>query len=288
VARRLDLTRPVPRQRLLPKGLTDAQWWTDAGQRYEEYWREFLGEPETFQVGAAWFYQSGEFGAAARMYQHAIDLLHTRYCVEDMRRRHPSPADLAIIDGYLNSLGASLSMHPDAPVQDSIAEVAHRLEDMRQTSKAAGIQADLYRLALRKLEPMARRFGVHINTAVLADPKPNVINHGIFASDNAVVTGNAVAAGHGQAMISGAPQSQATPEQISILLRQFITELARSDRPDRSELAEAADEARQELAAPAPRMARVRILSKGLASAVAGAASLATLATQIEQAIHGL
>lgn len=288
MSRHLDLTRPVPRKRPLPRGLTDAHWWADAHQRYEEYWHEFLGEPETFQVGAVWFYGSGEFGAAALMYQHAIDLLHTRYCVEGMSRRHPSPTDFTIVDGYLNSLGASLSMHPDAPAQDSIAEVAHRLEDIRRTSMAAGIQADLYRLALRKLEPMARRFGVHINTVALADPRPNVINHGIFATDNAVVTRNAVASGHGQATISVAPQAQATPEQISNMLRQFITELAHTDRPDRSELAQAADEAKQELAAPSPRLARLRILSKGLASAVAGAASLATLATQIEQAIHGL
>jgi hypothetical protein len=288
MSRRLDLTRPVPRSRPLPEGLTDRQWWADAGQRYEEYWREFLGEPETFQAGAVWFYQSGEFGAAARMYQHAIDLLHTRYCVDGMRRRQPSPADLAIIDGYLNSLGASLSMHPVAPVQDSIAEVAHRLEDIRATCKAAGIQTDLYRQALLKLEPKARRFGVHIYTAVLADPSPTFINRGIMASGNAVVSGNAVASEHAQAIVLGAPQPQPTPEQISVLLSHFISELARSDRPDRAELAEAADEACQELATPTPRLARLRILAKGLASAVAGATSLATLAAQIEQAIHGL
>jgi hypothetical protein len=290
VSRNLDLTRPVPRARPLPANLSDVQWWADAEQRYEEYWRAFLGEPETLRTGAHWFYQSGEFGAAALMYQRSIDLLHTRYCFEDMRHRQPSAADLAIVDGYLNSLGASLSMHPDVPAADSIAEVAHRLEDIRATCKAAGIPADLYRNALLNLERYARRFGVHINTAVLAEPKPTVINNqGIWASGHAVVTGNAVApGGHAHAAAFGAPQSQATPDQVSVLLEQFIAELARTGRPDRDDLAEVADEARRELAAPAPRLPRLRVLTKSLAAAVAGATSLAALAAQIEQAIHGL
>jgi hypothetical protein len=288
VPRRLDLTRPVPRAQSLPKGLSDAQWWADAERRYEEYWREFIGGPEVSQTGAMWFYQSGEFGAAAMLYQRAIDLLHSNYCVNDMRQRRPSPVDFAIVDGYLNSLGASLSLHPDAPAQDSIAEVAHRLEDIRVTCQAAGIQADLYRRALRKLEPYARRFGVHINAAVLADPTSGVVQQGIFASGNAVVTGNAVAYGDAQAVAFGTSPTPVTPEQISALLRQFITELARTDRRDRAELTEAADEVRQELAASTPRLARLRILAKGMAFAVAGATSLAALATQIEQAIRGL
>jgi hypothetical protein len=289
VSRRPDLTRPVPRARPLSAGLTDAQWWDDAQYRYEEYWREFLGDPETLGSGAAWFYLSSEFGAAALMYQRAIDLLHTIYCCSGMGSRQPSPADRAIVDGYLNSLGASLSMHPDAPVQDSVAEVAHRLEDIRATCKAAGIQESLYRQALLRLAPKARQLGVHINTAVLAEPRPMLINRGIMASGSAVVSGNAVASARdAQAVVLGAQQYQATPEQISVMLGQFVTELERTGRPDRAELAEAAEEARQELAAPAPRLARLRILARGLASAVAGAASLATLAAQIEQAVHGL
>jgi hypothetical protein len=110
-----------------------------------------------------------------------------------------------------------------------------------------------------------------------------------MASGNAVVSGNAVASERdAQAVVLGTQQSPATPEQISVMLLQFITELARTERPDLADLAEAAEEARQELAAPAPRLARLRILAKGLASAVAGATSLAILATRIEQAVHGL
>jgi hypothetical protein len=165
-------------------------------------------------------------------------------------------ADLAIIDGHLNSLGASLHLHPDAPVKDSIAEVAYRLEDIRATCKAAGIPPDLYRQALRNLERYARRFGVHINTAVLAEPKA-VVDNRITVGDNA--TGIAITTGcNSSATVFAAPRPEATPEQITVvLLRQFITELARTEHPDRTGLAEAANEACQVLAEPTPRLGRL-------------------------------
>ena len=286
MSRDLDLSRPVPRARPLPENLTDAQWWADAERRYGEYWRDFIGGPETFQAGANWFYLSGEFGAAVLMYQKAIDVLHSLYCCGDLSRRQPSPADLAITDGYLNSLGASLSMHPDAPVKDSIEEVAHRLEDIRATCKTAGISPDLYRQALLNLQRYATPVGVYINTAALAESKA-VVNHGIMVGDNN--TGIAIASGReARAMAFGVPLSHTAPEHIDVLLQAFIAELGRIGHPDLAELAEVVDEARQELAAPVPRLARLRVLAKGLASAVVGATSLAALASQIEQAIHGL
>lgn len=264
------------------------QWWNDATQRYDEYWREFLGEPETFETGARWFYGSGEFGAALLLYQKAIDLLHTRYCFDVMRRRRPSAADLPIVDGYLNALGASLSLHPDAPVADSIAEATHRLEDIRAACKAAGLSTDPYRQGLLNLSPYARRFGIRIDTAALAEPKPTVINHGIMASGYSVVTGSAVAsAPHAHAAVLGTPQD-ASRAQLIGLLDQFIAQLAHSGRPDGQDLTDLAVDVRSELATPTPRMPRLKALARGLASAVAGASSLATLASQIEQAVHGL
>ena len=60
MTRRLDLSRAAPRRSPLPDNLTDQQWWADAEQRYEEYWREFVGSPEFFAEGGRWFYGSGE------------------------------------------------------------------------------------------------------------------------------------------------------------------------------------------------------------------------------------
>lgn len=293
MARRFDLSRPVPRRYPLPQGLTGRQWWADAEQRYEEYWREFAGSPESFSAGARWFYVSCEFGAAALLYQKAIDLLHTLYCCADLvlvpatKSRQPSSADLPIIDGYHSSLGASLSLQPNAPVTSSVAEVTHRLTDIFFTCKRAGISASLYGNALLELEPTARRYGILIDRRAFAEPKATVIhNQGIMAGGGAIVSHVAVASGTG-ANASVATTAAVSADQVGALLRQFVDELSRSGHADKAELAATAEEACEELAAPAPRWARLKVLASGLAAAVRGTGSLAALAVQIEKAVHG-
>lgn len=263
------------------------QWWSHAERQYDGCWRRFVGNPETFADGAQGFYLSAEFGTAALLYQKAIDLLHTLYCFNAMAQRQPSARDMAITDGYLSSLGASLSLHPDAPMRDSVAEVAHRLEDIRATCKNAGLPTDPYRTALKKLAPYARRFGVFINTAVLEDPKP-VINQGIIAGGDITVSNSVVAAGFRANATSSGGQGQAPYPQLAALFDDFIRELARTGHPDRDDLTELAQEARQELEAPVPRMPRLKALANGLAAAVAGVTSLATLAARIDATIRGL
>lgn len=119
-------------------------------------------------------------------------------------------------------------------------------------------------------------------------------NEGIIAGGQARVTGNAVASGeHSRAAVYNAaapeePQQQLTPEQIRELLARLVEELARSERADRADLIEAAEDAREELAAPAPKLGKLKMLAAGLGRAVAGVTSLATLAEAIERAVHGL
>lgn len=271
----------------LPPGADDAAWWSHAQRQYEDHWRRFAGGPDTFADGAHGFYLSSEFGVAALMYQKAIDVLHTLYCISGLDQRQPSAKDMAITDGYLNSVGASLSLHPGAPMGDSVAEVAHRLEDVRVACKSAGLPVDPYRTALKRLAPYARRFGIFVNTAVLKDPAP-LINQGIMAGGDVTVTNSAIAVGFGAHAARSGGQGQTPDTQLTALLDEFIRELARSRHPDRNDLTELAEEARQELAAPTPRIPRLKALASGLAVAVGGITSLATLAAQIEAAIRGL
>jgi hypothetical protein len=225
---------------------------------------------------------SGEFGAAVLMYQKAIDLLHTLYCCNDLLIareivgvRQPSAADMPITDGFRGSIGATLSLHPDAPVKESIAEVAHRLSDIFFTCKRAGIPSVLYGNALVELEPTARQYGIGIDRSAFDEPKYSVINNqGIIASGNSIVSQNAFAYGQGGHATTGGA-SPVSGDDISALLRTFISELSRSGHPDRLELAATAEEVHQELEVPAPRLARLKILANGLAAAVKGAGSLA-------------
>lgn len=276
---------PVPHAR--PQPVTDAQWWSQSKQRYEGCWRQFVGGPDTFADGAQGFYLNAQFGMAALMYQKAIDVLHTIYCINGMAQRRPSAVDMSITDGFLAALGASLDLHPDAPMGDSVVEVSHRLEDIRSTCNRAGLSVDPYRTALKGLAPYARHFGHVINTALLEDPKP-VINQGIIAGESVIITGSVVAAGPMARAESFGDRGHMGDTQLAALLDEFIRELARTHHPDRDDLAELAQQARQELAAPSPRIPKIKVLVNGLASAVAGVTSLATLVAGIEGAIRGL
>jgi|SRR5882757_7106756 len=140
--------------------LTDAEWWADAEQQYEKCWRTYLGSPETFAGGGGRFYSKQEFAVAALLCQKAVDLMHTHYVFSSMRDRQPAPRDLAIIDGYLSSLGASLSLHPEAPVAGSVREVTHRLRTIASACQHVGISDTLYQQALIQLGNTAPHINV--------------------------------------------------------------------------------------------------------------------------------
>jgi hypothetical protein len=120
-------------------------------------------------------------------------------------------------------------------------------------------------------------------------------NDGIIASGGSTVAGNAVASGQNakaEVRYSGSAHSdsgrQPSPEEIGELLSRLIDELGRSDHPDRGELIEAAEDAREEVTAEAPRKGKLKLFAKGLVEAVPGFAALASLAVTIEEAIRQL
>ncbi|MFI0712324.1 hypothetical protein ACH4SK_17075 [Streptomyces inhibens] len=120
-------------------------------------------------------------------------------------------------------------------------------------------------------------------------------NDGIIATGGSNVVGNAVASGRNakaEVRDSGLTQSdggrQRSPQEIGELLSRLIDELGRSDHPERADLIEATEDAREELAAEAPRVGKLRLFARTLMGAVSGFTGLASLAVTIEEAIHGL
>ncbi|MFE0380725.1 hypothetical protein ACFW1M_35345 [Streptomyces inhibens] len=120
-------------------------------------------------------------------------------------------------------------------------------------------------------------------------------NDGIIATGGSNVVGNAVASGRNakaEVRDSGLTQSdggrQRSPQEIGELLSRLIDELGRSDHPERADLIEATEDAREELAAEAPRRGKLRSFARTLMGAVSGFTGLASLAVTIEEAIHGL
>src|ERR1019366_2041882 len=138
---------------LVYPSLPDAEWCTKSEAAYETTVSGYYGSPETMAEGGKVNYGLTNFGVALFFYQKSIDMLHTQYLFMEMRCRQPSPADVWIVEGYVNSLGASLSMHPTAPVAESVREVTHRLRTISSACQRFGIPDGLY---MGALETMAR------------------------------------------------------------------------------------------------------------------------------------
>ncbi|MEU8681719.1 hypothetical protein [Streptomyces sp. NPDC048611] len=120
-------------------------------------------------------------------------------------------------------------------------------------------------------------------------------NDGIIATGGSNVVGNAVASGRNakaEVRDSGLTQhtggQQPSPEDLGALLTRLIDELGRSEHPERDDLIEAAEDAREEAASETPRKGKLRLFARALAGAVPGFTALATLAVAIEEAVHGL
>ncbi|MFF7091702.1 hypothetical protein ACFY9A_04785 [Streptomyces rubradiris] len=121
-------------------------------------------------------------------------------------------------------------------------------------------------------------------------------NDGVIATGNAQVRNTVVASGSNARVDFRVTEEEAeraggrplTPQEISDLLARFVEELRRSDHPEREDLAEFAEDAREELAAPEPRTGKLRRVAKALVEAVPGFAGLASLAVTIEEAVRGL
>jgi len=130
--------------------MPDNEWFTRSEEVYEQTWRDHAGSPETFAEAGSIHYGHQNFGVALLFFRKAIDLMHTLY-TDGMSRRQPSPRDFSITSQFVSSLGATLAMHPAAPVDKSVREVTHRLRTISSACKRAGIPAELYLNALQEI-----------------------------------------------------------------------------------------------------------------------------------------
>ena len=116
--------------------------------RYSEMVENCWGSCETVANAGSERYNNQDFGTALFFFRKSIDMLHTNYLFLDMKNRQPSPSDAWIIDGFTNSLSASLSLHPGAPVDESVREVTHRLRTITSACTRVGAPPVLYQNAL--------------------------------------------------------------------------------------------------------------------------------------------
>jgi hypothetical protein len=132
-------------------GLPGAQWMGESRRTAEALAARIEGAPEAYAEAAKIRYGHQGFGTAAILYGKAVDLIHTQYLVLDMQHRQPSPADAWIVDGFVAAVGASLAMHPDAPMDDEVREGTHRLRTIYSMCERVGAPSALYANALGTL-----------------------------------------------------------------------------------------------------------------------------------------
>lgn len=102
--------------------------------------------PDELAEEAQLAYGTSDFARAMEGFATAIDKLHTMYMVASpgSRIRSPGPQDQPILDGFVNSVGAGLSM--DLPLDRTLTEKT--LNYLGQIAVEAGSEADRYNKAV--------------------------------------------------------------------------------------------------------------------------------------------
>lgn len=108
-----------------------------------------LQYPDELAQKAALAYGSADFGTAMEGYANAIDKIHTMCVVASPPRlRTPGLGDQYILDGFVNSVGASLSM--EIPLDANLIE--RTLNYLGQIAGEAGSEAGRYQKAITDVQ----------------------------------------------------------------------------------------------------------------------------------------
>lgn len=138
--------------------LLDDQQWLCAGQtRYDRLISNHYGSPDTIAHGGDLRKKVGDTASALFFYQKAIDTMHSIYVCgfndtgPGSWSRRPSPADLLIVDGYLQSLQSVRTGRPGAQVAASVKEVTHRLRTISTAFERWGLDGEPWKQRLAVL-----------------------------------------------------------------------------------------------------------------------------------------
>jgi hypothetical protein len=141
---------------IVDQSLPDRDWLAESSRLYEATVANHYGTPETMAAPGRDHYGHNNFGVAMFFFAKAVDMLQTAYCFGQMQNRQPSPGDVWIIDGYCNSLGAALSLHPDAPVGESARYTLGMIRSIGAECQRVGVPDALYAAACDRISFDAR------------------------------------------------------------------------------------------------------------------------------------
>lgn len=141
--------------RRVDQSLDDGPWYAASVAEYERTVGSHYGSPDTMAGGGFNAAAAGDSGVAMEFFRKSIDMLHTAYGFNQMGTRQPSQSDVAIIDGFCTAVEESIGQHPDAPVDEVVREVTHRLRSIATTCEQAGMPSAAYRAGLERLAAAA-------------------------------------------------------------------------------------------------------------------------------------
>ena len=130
-------------------------WLAEGKTRYSRLVNDHYGSPDTIAAGGGLSLRGGDVAAALFFFQKSINLLHTLYTFSDFENRRPGQADQPILAAYVDTLDEVLGQHPDAPVDESVREVTHRLRAISTRCRSYGLDGSQYDDALRNLAAVA-------------------------------------------------------------------------------------------------------------------------------------
>lgn len=136
---------------LVDASLPDGQWLARSESVYNDTIQPYYGSPETMARGGDERLAQGDEGVALFFFRKSIDMLHTAYGFNQMEQRRPSQADAAILGSFCASLESSVRAHPEAPVDETVREVTHRLRSISTECEQNGIDARIYRESLTRI-----------------------------------------------------------------------------------------------------------------------------------------
>lgn len=136
--------------------LDDGQWLRGGEDRYDRLISNHYGSPDTIAHGGDLRKQRDDYSAALYFYQKAVDTMHSIYVCGSNDRgpgswsRRPGPADMSIVDRYIQTLQWARTSHPNAPLSVSVKEVTHRLRTISTAFGRWGLNPEPWqqRLAL--------------------------------------------------------------------------------------------------------------------------------------------
>jgi hypothetical protein len=135
--------------------LPDGAWLGESREMFKATIEPYYGSPETMAKGAEDRRFLADYGTALFFYAKSIDMLHTAYGFSGMERRRPSGSDAPIIEGFAETLSYVMDLHPQAPVDECVREVTHRLRSISTECDRVGVPSELYRDGLDRIARIA-------------------------------------------------------------------------------------------------------------------------------------